>query len=159
MGSVQRGVRSRGKAIIGGLVTVVMLLTAPPAWSSTEGNPPQAAVSIPQGLSSAEKELFRAIFGGAGEWAPEGTPIVDSGFRPYPNGFSFLNFGPSLYLNQRFLGQPEPLARNGVPVTPININSQDMRLVFGDGVCIAGGELAPNGPCDASLWISSCTIN
>jgi hypothetical protein len=156
MGSVQRGVRSRGKAIIGGLVTVVMLLTAPPAWSSTEGNPPQAAVSIPQGLSSAEKELFRAIFGGAGEWAPEGTPVADSGFRPYPNGFSFLNFGPNLYLNQRFLGQPEPLARNGVPVTPININTQDMRLVFGDGVCIAGGELAPNGPCE--LTESALTI-
>ena len=147
MGSVQRGARTRGRAIVGGIVTVVMLLTAPPAWSSTEGNPPQAAVSIPEGLSSAERDLFRGIFGGAGEWAPEGTPIADSGFRPYPNGFSFLNFGPSLYLNQRFLGQPEPLARNGVPVTPININSRDMRLVFGDGVCVAGGELEPNGPC------------
>jgi hypothetical protein len=156
MGSVQRGVRSRGKAIIGGLVTVVMLLTAPPAWSSTEGNPPQAAVSIPEGLSSAERELFRGIFGGAGEWAPEGTAIADSGFRPYPNGFSFLNFGPSLYLNQRFLGQPEPLSRSGVPVTPININSRDMRLVFGDGVCVAGGELTPNGPCE--LTESALTI-
>ena len=147
MGSGQLGVRSRGKAIIGGLVTVVMLLTAPPAWSSSEGNPPQSAVSIPQGLSTAEKELFRGIFGGAGEWAPEGAAIADSGFRPYPNGFSFLNFGASLYLNQRFLGQPEPLARNGVPVKPININSRDMRLVFGDGVCVEGRELTPNGPC------------
>lgn len=156
MGSVQRGVKSRSKAIICGLVTVVMLLTASPAWSSSEGNPPQAGVSIPQGLSSSEKELFRAIFGGAGEWAPEGTPVADSGFRPYPNGFSFLNFGPSLYLNQRFLGQPEPLARNGVPVTPININSRDMRLVFGDGVCVAGEELNPNGPC--ALTESALTI-
>ncbi len=156
MGSVQRGVRSRGRAIICGLVTVVVLLTASPAWSSSEGNPPQAGVSIPQGLSSSEKDLFRAIFGGAGEWAPEGTPIADSGFRPYPNGFSFLNFGPSLYLNQRFLGQPEPLARNGVPVKPININSRDMRLVFGDGVCVAGEELNPNGPC--ALTESALTI-
>jgi hypothetical protein len=156
MGSKQRGVRSRGKAIIGGLVTVVMLLTAPPAWSNSEGNPPQSAVSIPQGLTSEEKELFRGIFGGAGDWAPQGAPVVDSGFRPYPNGFSFMNFGPSLYLNQRFLGQPEPLARNGVPVTPININSRDMRLVFGDGVCIAGGELVPNGPCE--LTESALTI-
>jgi hypothetical protein len=107
MGSVPRGVKSLSRAIVGGMVTVVMLLTVPP---------------IPQGLSASEKELFRKIFGGAGDWAPEGTPIADSGFRPYPNGFSFLNFGSSLYLNQRFLGQPEPLARNGKPVSPINMD-------------------------------------
>jgi hypothetical protein len=104
-------------------------------------------VSIPEGLSSAEKELFRGIFGGAGDWAPEGMPVADSGFRPYPNGFSFMNFGPSLYLNQRFLGQPEQLARNGVPVARFNITSRDMRLVFGDGVCVLEQGRAPNGPC------------
>ncbi|MFY9207931.1 MAG: hypothetical protein WAO33_02340 [Candidatus Nanopelagicales bacterium] len=148
MGSVPRGVKSLSRAIVGGMVTVVMLLTVPPGWSSTEGNPPQAGVSIPQGLSASEKELFRKIFGGAGDWAPEGTPIADSGFRPYPNGFSFLNFGSSLYLNQRFLGQPEPLARNGKPVSPINMDSRDMRLVFGDGVCVTGEKLNPKGPCE-----------
>lgn len=123
------------------------LLVTPPARSDSEGNPPQAGVTAPEGLTSAEKELFRGIFGGAGAWAPQGVPVSDSGFRPYPNGFSFLNFGPSLYLNQRFLGQPEPLARDGVPVPPVRITSRDMRLIFGDGVCIAEKELAPNGPC------------
>lgn len=141
---------------MGGLVTVVLLLTTPPAWSRALGNPPQAGVSTPRGLTSAEKELFTGIFGGAGEWAPQGTLVADSGFRPYPNGLTFLNFGPDLYLNQRFLGQPEPLARNGVPVTPININSRDMRLVFGDGVCIAGRKLTPTGPCE--LTESALTV-
>lgn len=156
MASVQRGVVTRTRGITVGLMALVMVLPAPLAWSNTEGNPPQSAVSIPQGLTTSEKELFRGIFGGAGEWAPDGAPVSDSGFRPYPNGFSFLNFGPNLYLNQRFLGQPEPLARNGVPVAPININSRDMRLVFGDGVCVAGSDLSPQGPC--TLTESALTI-
>lgn len=147
MESAQKALRSRSRAVIAGLVAVALLLLAPPAWSDADGNPPQAAVSVPEGLTSAERELFRGIFGGAGEWAPVGVPVADSGFRPYPNGFSFLNFGPNLYFNQRFLGQPEPLARNGVPVSPFHITSRDMRLIFGDGVCIVDGALAPNGPC------------
>lgn len=147
MESAQKALRFRSRAVVAGLVAAALLLLAPPAWADGEGNPPQAAVSVPEGLTFAEKELFQGIFGGAGAWAPEGVPIADSGFRPYPNGFSFMNFGPNLYFNQRFLGQPEPLARNGVPVSPVNITSRDMRLIFGDGVCIVADALAPNGSC------------
>lgn len=147
MGPAQQGTRSRGRATVVAIVSLTLLLASPPASSNSDGNPPQAAVSIPDGLTSGEQELFRGIFGGAGEWAPQGVAVADSGFRPYPNGFSFMNFGPDLYLNQRFLGQPEPLARNGEPVVPFGITSRDMRLVFGDGVCVAEQELVPNGQC------------
>lgn len=138
----------RSSAALIPLALCAALLAASPAQSDTEGNPPQAGITVPDGLTSAEQQLFRAIFGGAGEWAPEGTPVADSGFRPYPNGFSFMNFGPSLYLNQRFLGQPKPLAADGTSVRPARITSRDMRLVFGDGVCVAEQDLPPAGPCE-----------
>jgi hypothetical protein len=92
----------------------------------------------PAGWSLGD-DAYTQMFGDAGDWAPRGTLIVDSGFRPYPNGFPFQNWGDDLESNQLIFGVPRPFP---IPTPPgyqpaqeTPLNSLAMRRSFGDGVC------------------------
>lgn len=61
--------------------------------------------------------LVSASFGAAAT-ASAGTVVADSGFRPNPNGFSFPNYG----------------GEKGT----VNLNSNQMQLLFGNAVCLTG---------------------
>lgn len=65
---------------------------------------------------------------------------MDSGFRTAPNGFPYANYGPSLDQNALFFGTPDNALEP--------MNSQDMRSLFGDGVCITLKNTTRGGPCD-----------
>jgi len=70
-------------------------------------------------------------------YSPTGKLIADSGFRPEKDGFGFENYGS---------------APPGAPPRP-NLTPEDVRKLFGDGVC---GDLA-GGKCDlvpaAGAWM------
>ena len=72
-------------------------------------------------------------------WLPTGTIVVDSGFRPYPNGMPYAGFGDSLASNELFFGTPVEQLRE--------ISSSTMRNLYGDGVCISVKGLRPKAPC------------
>jgi diamine N-acetyltransferase len=63
----------------------------------------------PAGWPSSTEE-YLGLFGPAGELAPRGTVVADSGFRPYPNGFGFQNWGANLNDNALLFGIPSRLA-------------------------------------------------
>ena len=73
------------------------------------------------------------------DWIPSGTIVVDSGFRPYPNGLPYAGFGDSLDANALFFGTPNEQLQQ--------ISSSTMRNLYGDGVCISTRELGRNAPC------------
>jgi hypothetical protein len=99
--------------------------------------------------SSAEEYL--GLFGPAGELAPSGTVVADSGFRPYPNGFGFQNWGVNLNDNALLFGIPsrlsfEDLGKTDVAQAPLNALA--LRRTFGDGVCISKSSIDPKtGSC------------
>jgi hypothetical protein len=70
---------------------------------------------------------------------PPGTRVADSGFRPDDHGFTFENYGQTL--------------RDGS--TPTNMTADDVRAMFGDGVCAD----AKAGKCDlipeAQSWLDT----
>lgn len=104
----------------------------------------EAALASPRVPDS----LIDAIFGEQGAWSPQGTIVADSGFRPYPNGFGFLNFGTDLSLNQILFAQPVPLAMDGKAVRPASLTPADMRASFGPEVCTARNS---TGPCELTF--------
>lgn len=88
--------------------------------------------------------FFNQFFQDPGEWTPQGRVIADSGFRPYPDGFGFLNFGRDLAPNQILFGQPTPLKAGASPDTPSILTPANMRATFGSAVCI---DRNSEGPC------------
>ena len=108
------------------------------------------SISVEAALASPRvpDSLIDAIFGEQGAWSPQGTIVADSGFRPYPNGFGFLNFGTDLSLNQILFAQPVPLAMDGKAVRPASLTPADMRASFGPEVCTARNS---TGPCELTF--------
>ena len=69
-----------------------------------------------------------------------GQVVADSGFRPTANGLPYANYAGDLDQNALFFGTPD---NDLVPM-----NSQDMRSLYGDDVCISLKNTVPRGPCD-----------
>ena len=59
------------------------------------------------------------------EWAPQGQLIADSGFRPWPNGFNFFNFGGGTEIN----------AQLGHTNRPAGISTKGMAQMIGPQAC------------------------
>ena len=59
------------------------------------------------------------------EWAPQGQLIADSGFRPWPNGFNFFNFGGGTEIN----------AQLGHTIRPAGISTKGMAQMIGPQAC------------------------
>ena len=79
---------------------------------------------------------YAALFADTPTDPPVGTLVADSGFRPFPDGFSFVNYGRRMEVNQRLFGQPRPLASGARPMLASGLTPGSMRRVFGDGVCL-----------------------
>jgi len=96
-------------------------------------------------------EQYFGLFGPAGELAPGGTVVADSGFRPYPNGFGFQNWGANLNDNALLFGIPSrvPFAdREKADVQEAPMNALALRRTFGDGVCVSRSSIDPKtGSC------------
>ena len=88
--------------------------------------------------------LVKWLFSNQGITGPQGVIVADSGFRPYPDGFGFFNFGQDLRTNQLVFAQPEPLAAGVAPVKPVALGPNDMRAMFGPGACL---DTNATGPC------------
>lgn len=71
------------------------------------------------------------------EWTPQGTVVADSGFRPAPNGFPYVNYGGSFSFYAQFFNMPDNELQ---PMT-----SPYMRSLYGDGVC--AGPIQSDGTC------------
>ncbi len=85
--------------------------------------------------------LYELWFGPTNpEWAPQGTIVADSGFRPLANGLPYANYGGSLTRLSLplFFGTPDNELQ---PMT-----SPWMRSLYGDGVC--QGSVSADGTCD-----------
>lgn len=104
----------------------------------------------PAGWPSSTEE-YLGLFGPAGELAPRGTVVADSGFRPYPNGFGFQNWGANLNDNALLFGIPSRLAYADfakADITEAPLNALALRRTFGDGVCISTSSIDPKtGSC------------
>jgi hypothetical protein len=104
----------------------------------------------PAGWPSSTEE-YLGLFGPAGELAPRGTVVADSGFRPYPNGFGFQNWGANLNDNALLFGIPSRLAFADyakADIAEAPLNALALRRTFGDGVCISTSSIDPKtGSC------------
>jgi hypothetical protein len=73
--------------------------------------------------------------------AAPGTIIADNGFRPKPNGFSFVNYGDQLVVDNTPIGAPN------------NLTPAELQNIFGSQVCSSGSgsscELSP----PAKAWL------
>jgi hypothetical protein len=111
------------------------------------GNPPAGWIIDPG--------VYELYFGSAGEWAPQGAMVVDSGFRPYPNGFGFANYGSNFSDNATLFGIPYRESTRGSAANasePQRLNSLAMRRTFGDSVCIDVKAINPKtGACRMTL--------
>ena len=122
-------------------------VTASPAAVADAPRIASAVIECPSRLSGAERTLCETLFSSQGEWAPSGQVVADSGFRPSPDGFSFMNYGGSLYLNQRLFQQPKPVAPGAAPVKRARLLPRDLRLIFGDSVCVTGTATSTTSNC------------
>jgi len=96
-------------------------------------------------------ESYQGTFTVPREWQVRGEVIVDSGFRPFPNGFPFANYGGDFEENQIVYGLPEkvamPPAKDWVPTTPVELNALALRRTFGEGVCVKESPRDARGNC------------
>jgi hypothetical protein len=86
------------------------------------------------------------------EWTPQGTVVADSGFRPTPNGFPYVNYGGSFDLFNLFFDMPDNALQ---PMT-----SPYMRSLYGDGVC--AGPVESDGSCNmtpAAAYMSEAILD
>ncbi len=108
------------------------------AAGGVNADPLQASAAPPVGSAAVDPATYAALFAGVPSDPPTGSIVADSGFRPFPNGFSFVNFGTTLGMNQALFGQPSPLANPAKPAIANGLTAASMRRVFGDGVCLGG---------------------
>jgi hypothetical protein len=138
----QHKVRAASAVVLRRWTAHILILTA--ALSITSVQASLAVTGFDAFRAHQTDPALSELFGDPGEWSPQGQMVADSGFRPYPDGFGFLNFGEDLAPNQIVFGQPEPLVAGGAPATPTSLNAADMRATFGPAVCL--GNRA-EGPC------------
>jgi len=110
------------------------------AETGVTNDPLQASAFPPVGAVGVDLTTYAALFGGVPPDAPTGTIVADSGFRAFPNGFSFINYGADLANNQKYFGQPSPHPAGGKSAVALGLDTASMRRVFGDGVCVGSGS-------------------
>ena len=99
----------------------------------------QMSAEPPVGTTGISAAAYAALFAGMPADPPTGVIVADSGFRPFPNGFGFVNYGLNQAENQILFGQPRPLVAGATPDPALGLDTNSMRRVFGEGVCILGG--------------------
>lgn len=102
---------------------------------------------LPKDLSSSEREFYDAVVGDQPDWMPDGQIFSDSGFRAADDAFGFMNYGDSLLLNQKFFGQPRPFTTPRETPQRSRLVPRDLRILFGDDVCIDGTASSPSSNC------------
>jgi len=140
---------SRGRVSALVVVALAAVVLAPTALADLGPDPgPLAQGAVPPpayaGLPTA---AYQGLFAGQAAWSPHGTVVADSGFRPYPNGFSFTNYGADTRVNQVLFAQPTPLPASGQPTLAVAMDSTTMRQTFGNGVCLPGQDLSKTSGC------------
>ena len=120
---------------IGAVIGTLMLVQVPTATAVTitGGDSP---IEYPPGLSASEKAYYASIVGDQGSWSPQGTVVARSEFDPKSDGFSFMNYGDDLTLNELFFAQPRALAPSGRASRISQMTSRDLRIIYGDRVCL-----------------------
>lgn len=113
--------------------SALLLAIAAPATAQLKPPPP-----LPD--NPAATFYYNLWFGPTPDgWSPQGTVVADSGFRSFPNGFPYPNYGGMMDVTNAFFGTPSgPM---------VGLNSVDMRSLYGDGVCTTTRGLTPGGPC------------
>jgi hypothetical protein len=123
------------------LATVLGLVGAGPVAADIGDNLPPGADA---GVWRQYVEEYRA----QPDWSPRGTVLVDSGFRSFPDGFSFFNTGVPDAANNAVFGT----SLQG----PVNLDAEAMRDLIGKRVCV---ERNDSGPCTLTLaarqWMRS----
>jgi hypothetical protein len=102
-----------------------------------------------------DPSAYGQLFGPLGDGAPQGTMVVDSGFRPYPHGFPVPNWGSPLDFvgNQLAFGGADRVTlqdlQAGTVEAPAPMNSLSLRRTFGNGVCRDPKSIDPQtGQCE-----------
>lgn len=112
------------------LFVAAALVVGAVAPASTAAPAPPGAGPLTASAADRVSRLVPAATAPEG-WAPQGTPVADSGFLPNPNGFAFENYGDRL---------PDGRAVAG-------LTSVEMRQLYGDGVCASTSGLKPGSAC------------
>ena len=134
--------RARRTSLVAGLAVIAIGLAASTTAQADGGvnsDALQMSAQAPVGSAGISAVAYAALFAGVPSDPPTGTIVADSGFRPFPNGFSFVNYGNDLTSNQKYFGQPKPLGAGGKAAVALGLDTASMRRVFGDGVCVGGG--------------------
>ena len=110
-----------------GTLVLATVATAVPASAAAPAAVTPPSVTAPPRPPTIPAAIWNELWGPtAAGWSPTGTVVADTGFRPWPNGFSFFNWGATAAPNN-FL-----TASNA---TPAGMTAADLRTMFGDGVC------------------------
>jgi len=144
-------IRVRTIALALALISGLLIGTTPAIADPLVGsNPLLTGGLVPEGLGDADAATYLGLFGSQGDAAPTGVVVSDSGFRPFPNGFTFVNYGDDQQGNQYLFGQPVPLAPGQRAVPSVGLDAASMRTVFGDGVCTSLTPSHSSGTCELS---------
>ena len=92
--------------------------------------------NLPPGANPAVWQRYVTSYQAMPDWAPQGSIVADTGFRPHPNGFGFFNTGVPDAVNNAVFGTP----LSG----PKNLDAEAMRDLMGKRVCL---ERRAEGPC------------
>lgn len=122
------------RSLIMGVVSAVVALSgAGVAHADIAGN-------LPPGANPTAWQNYVEGYSREPDWSPQGTIVADSGFRAFPNGFSFFNTGVPDDFNNEVFGSP--LAG------PPNLDANTMRDLMGKRVCLENSDI---GPCTLTL--------
>jgi len=123
--------------------------------SAVESTPDLISGGKPPAGWIVDPDTYGQFFGPLSLGAPQGTVIVDSGFRPYPNGYPIANWGAaeSFINSQLVFGIPdrytlEEYEKDKI-APPAGLNALSLRRTFGDGVCRDPKTIDPKtGECE-----------
>ena len=103
------------------LAPAVLLAAALPAMAASSVPPP------PYFPDDPDVAFYYNMWFGPEDpnWAPRGTVVADSGFRPNPNGLPYANYGATAF--PLFFGTPSTLIAE--------LSSPWVRSLYGDAVC------------------------
>jgi hypothetical protein len=94
-------------AAIAGLTVIVLALGVPGSAAADGGvtsDALQMSAQPPVGGIGISATAYAALFAGVPADPPTGTIVADTGFRPFPNGFGFVNYGTNQGENQILFG-------------------------------------------------------
>lgn len=123
------------------LIALLLALSGGPAFAETGDN-------LPPGADPAVWSNYVDTYKAEPDWSPRGTVVADTGFRSFPDGFSFFNTGvPDAFNNALF---------NSPIEGPPNLDAEAMRNLIGPRVCVGRNAV---GPCTLTLaakqWMKS----